>query len=840
MINKFQSNKANILLANTVGQPLKEHSIAIALYGHLLLKSFKFKPEIEKEINKYLIYSALLHDLGKVSSGFQDYIKKTRNKNLENTPMDAEASRPKKFEGPFHNEISWAYISNFIDFKSSNIKSIVRHSVYWHHSANWSQDNDKIRFENSRAIFENLEKIKENKSKLLSDIFLFTGELLKSFFNDYYKDDLLKIELKEPEENDIEEIQYPRFFDHKIKQTSDHAKKQLCLNLLLESDRTISSWSPKELKDFLQRFQESKDCKIPCKKTENFNISKDSCHNTQQSKEQYQLAQKMTKEQLSVCGVDPAGGKTSVSLYWWQESNNEHPLMIALPRQNQVTGLFQSVKEDCQRIYGEEHKIKMEAVFNGKRQQHYNWNPKEEDQLLISDINILVFDRFLSPYYKRNQSSEFLKMLKSHLILDEFHEFKNLSKMIPSLQEILTIRSWLDSGVKTLMLSGTIELSLLKLLNVGQRSIFQRTELSPRNNHKFKIHLLDENFKEEDQKFVTDCLFSYLRVESCQKVFSKFFKEAKDKIKMIHSYFTVVDKKELLEQILKEHGKKESATTDKSVITSKMLQSSYNLNFNKAVVELSQPYMDCQTAGRINRFGNKPEAEIYFIYNEKTESYFKESSAGFQEIHKRWKEHILSFIKNRLGKIISIRELMESYDSFWSNENNIKESFSILEKKQEKAIKELNEYVPKRFFPTKKAKSSVLNSLFRGESRYLSACIVNDNGDSIDQLHDEDLLNESRHYVINEIQKAMESCLKGATKRKEANKNKDDEEIFEYTKYMKKFGYKIEAPLLCSHINKTIDQCLTKALYDEDKQSTYHKVYHKKFGLVNKRIIKHE
>ena len=839
MSEKTENNN-NIFLANTIRQPLKEHSIAIALYGNLLLKSLKFKSSIEKEINIYLICSALLHDIGKVSSSFQNYIKskKAKNDNLADIPMDTEASRPKSFNGPFHNEISWAYIANFISFENNMTKDTVRHSVYWHHPANWFDKEDKLRFENSKILFEKVEKnLKENVPELLTNIYEFVRHLFNSFFSDYYTDSFQnKYGLKKPDQNSIESIQYPDFFSHKIDQVAYNAKQQLCLNLLLESDRTVSSWKPEELKNFLKDW---KNYKTFSQKIEKFPISENLESNTK-SKEQYNLAHKMANKKLSVCGVDPAGGKTSVSLYWWHECNNEYPLMIALPKQNQVTGLFESLKSDCKRVYGNK-KINMEAVFNGKRQDNNwednNWKPQNSNDLLISDINILVFDRFLSPYYKRSQFSEFLKMLKSHLILDEFHEFKALPKMIPSLKEILTIRDWLDSGVKTLMLSGTPEPSLLKLLCVQGSNIFKRTELSPRDDHKFKIFIQKKTL-EKTQQFCPDCLYSFLRVESCQNIFSSFFKKNRDKVKMIHSYFTVSDKKELLKEILREHGKDQNtATSDKSVITSKMLQSSYNLSFNKAVVELSQPYMDCQTAGRINRFENKPNAEMCFIYNEDSEKFFEPQRAGFKEIHQSWREHILSFIEHQEGQTISIRKLMESYDNFWSKDN-IEKSFKILKKKQEKSVEELNKYIPKRFFAGRKQSTS-LNSLFRGESQYLSACVVDDNGKPIDQLYDENLLNDSHNWFINKIKEALQVCLKSKSKCEKANKI-GNQKIFEYNKYIKSFGFKAERPLLCSHIKEEIDQCLSKSLHDEDNNSTSHRVYHKKFGLVKKDLLDNE
>ena len=839
MTKQSQNNK-NTFFANTIGQSLKDHSIGVALYGHLLLKSLKFKPDIEKEINKYLIYSSLLHDIGKISVNFQEYIKgkQVKNKHSANTPMDTETFRPTSFKGPYHNEISWAYVANFIEFRNNMTRDTVRHSVYWHHPANCSDKEDKLRFENSEILFKDIEEnLKEELPKLLNDMYIFIDDLFKSFFTNFYLDDGFNNQyaLKAPDENNIDSMCPPKFFSHQIDNVASNAKKQLCLNLLLEADRKVSSWKPEILKEFLEVWRSRQ---IPYHKIEKLPISENLENNTK-SKEQYNLAQKMTGKKLSVCGVDPAGGKTSISLYWWHESNNEYPLMIALPRKHQVTGLFESLKEDCKRIYGNK-KINMESVFNGKRQddnwQDNDWTPENLNDLLISDINILVFDRFLSPYYKRNQSSEFLKMLRSHLILDEFHEFKDISKMIPALKEILTIRSWLTSGVKTLMLSGTPEPSLLKLLCIERSSIFERTELSARDNHKFKI-LVEKKNSEEVKQFFPDCLYSFLKVESCQNIFSIFFKTIRDKIKMIHSYFTVSDKRELLKEILKEHGKKENTSTvDKAVITSKMLQSSYNLSFNKAIVELSQPYMDCQTAGRINRFENKSNAEIHFFYNDNSESFFNESQAGFKEIHKNWQKHIRSFIENQKGHFISIRKLMECYDNFWSENSNIEKSLEILQKRQKEAIQELNRYIPKRFSSGKSTQFISLNSLFRGESRYLSACIVDDSGKSQGQLYGENLLSESRNWFIEKIKESLPICLQSNIKCEKANKILN-EEIFEYNKYVKNFGFKAEKPLLCSHINEEIDQCLLQNLYDEDNNSTNHRVYHKKFGLVKKKLL---
>ena len=846
----------NILLANTKGQPLKEHSLAVALYGCLILKSLKFKSDKEKKINQSIMLSALLHDIGKVSQSFQVYIKNHINKerDFEEIPTDAESLRRKTFEGPFHNEISWAYSRSFIRFLNQDIRKIVCHSVYWHHPANWNWQSNKLYFDNAEKIVENVEKkLKERTDQLLGNMHNFTENLFKSFPL-YYGDSFNLPGLTTPCKSQIQELQCPEFFEHQADKVQVNAEKQLCLNLLLESDRYVSSWTPCELNQFLNEIQNQNISDWSFSKSKQFmekwrkqpKINKREIFPIVEklsfrSKEQFDLAEKMSNKQLSVCGVDPAGGKTSIALYWWGKSDNSFPLMISLPRQHQVTGLFYSLEKDCQRIFGKAQ-IKIEGVFYGKR-MHDNWTAQEDSDLLISDINLTVFDRFLSPYYKRSQSSEFIKMLSSHLVLDEFHEFKNLPKMIPSLKEILTIRSWLDSEVKTLMLSGTPEPPLLKLLNVeNNNSVFKRAELSPRENHKFKLFYQN---KDPENQFIQDCLYSLLRVEDCQKIFKALLKKYQDKIQLIHSYFTFKNKKSLLENILREHGSMNSPLSDRSVVTAKMLQSSYNLNFGKAVLELSQPDTDCQTAGRINRFANKSQAEIRFFYDERTEDFFNENwGAGFKEIHKTWKTYLQGFIEKNRGQTVSMRKLMEFYDDFWTDEN-IKKYTKVLKTQQEKAIEDLNKYIPKRFLSSgsNKKKSLSLNSLFRGESRLLSACIVNNEGEPVDQLQGEDLLSEGRGWLILKITEAMKNCLKTKEKCKKANNIKPEE--FDYNKYISRydgFGYSVDKPLLSSHFDTDIDRCLEENLKDKDtdNDNTYHRVYHPEFGLVKRSLLKND
>ncbi|CAO1296095.1 unnamed protein product, partial [Diamesa hyperborea] len=356
------------------------------------------------------------------------------------------------------------------------------------------------------------------------------------------------------------------------------------------------------------------------------------------SKEQIDLSKKIAEHKMTICSVDPGAGKTSIALYWHLLNYQKNPckLIFALPKQVQVTGVFETISRDLERICLNNSDISIEGVFSGKRQ--YVSNVSDGSNLLSSDINIMVFDRLLSPCYERKQFGEFISALRSNLVLDEFHEFCWLYSMIEPLKEIIKIRKWINNGAKTLFLSGTPDPSLIRILFGDDSSdnkimIFPRDSLSPMNTNKSYL-VLKDTFPDNIPQ---DSLVSFNTVANSQEY---MLNKDLSNILHVHSKFTESDKKEKIYEILSEHSEN---CSDKITVTAKILQSSFNLNYKNGFLVCSHPNTDAQTWGRINRFDNKYNGYIIMIL-ESEFSIFDDNKLGHKSINKRWEEFLKSNI----------------------------------------------------------------------------------------------------------------------------------------------------------------------------------------------------
>jgi len=110
-----------MILAKSTGETLINHSINVKNKSIELYESSGHIKNDEKEIIRL---SALLHDIGKATKGFQNFVKGKKNTN-----------------GYPHQHISWAFVNNICKL-DNNIKSKVLNIIYWHHGVpNLSQAN---------------------------------------------------------------------------------------------------------------------------------------------------------------------------------------------------------------------------------------------------------------------------------------------------------------------------------------------------------------------------------------------------------------------------------------------------------------------------------------------------------------------------------------------------------------------------------------------------------------------------------------------------------------------------------------------------------------------------
>lgn len=797
-------------LANSQKQKLEDHLIGVAIRATEIAELIGLVEEKKKKIIGSVFVSGLLHDIGKVDSGFQNYISK--NSKYDEDLSDAEASRRAgDFSGPFHNEISWLIAKTRLSIINPEIdESDVAYSVYWHHPAAVNKDGSIIR-----------DRIGSFDSNGVSQVFDHFWKQALVPRLEGLKDHPVILEYARliPCWNDQKEfdsdIGTPKYAPERIDDIRKFAGKKLILSLLIEADREISSLSHENLEKYLKRefaFSSQNEVMVPQAKEPK----------EERSREQHELAKDLAEVPFSVCSVDPGGGKTSVALLWWMNQKNKLPLMIALPRQIQVTGLYKTIEKDLSRL-SPEAITSVQGVFNGEI-QHSNYRGEGLPPMLSSDINILVFDRFLSPGYQRKQFSEFMRMLRSHLVIDEFHEFSGLYRMIPMLLEILEIRSWISDGGKTLLLSGTSDPSLLAVLGRGKNvkgkvKICHRESLSP-IKRSITVQFSRSRLQNMDAKGMdfSDALISLSKIKDAQEFFVERQKSNIDLV-LVHSLMTANDKKRKIEGLLTAHR---TGNYGISVVTSKMLQSSYDLNFNVGYIETSLPNTDCQTLGRINRFGDKSESARVFFYEPSDSSVYDANKLGFKDLHNLWVLHVTRLAGDTESKM-DFRHFMKCfYDDFWSEEvtNSVSE---YIKSNVSRVLKdEISGWFPiRKNAGTGRSKASGKIG-FRGVSFYVSSVIVDDqDGSPIGQLLAENLLTTSKSWEREEYKRLFAQIHLGEYARL-------NEIGFDYSKYQKLIGVFDFAPFLSSVINDELNKRITSALEDPDSL----KVYSESLGLV--------
>jgi hypothetical protein len=338
-----------------------------------------------------------------------------------------------------------------------------------------------------------------------------------------------------------------------------------------------------------------------------------------------ELARKLANDSISVCGVDPGAGKTRIALMWWLlRTSAPRSLIVALPRQVQVTGLFHLIEKDLAEVADGWERTCVEGFFDGSR-QHFSGPSEKRDLPSTSvDIRIVVFDRLLSPTYRRDQFSEYLHMLYSDLVLDEFHEFSQQHLMRPALREILQIRAWLTSGGRTLLLSGTPDPGLSRSL--GLQKVFGRSELQDFQQRKVVVRSVKPDSIEIPKK---DALISFNTVTQAQTCYLQLLRSGKiekaEDVLLVHSFFVKEVRRQKVEKLLDDVKNSKGLPL---TITSKMLQSSYDLDYGEGLLFLSLPNTDVQTIGRINRFGHR-DGKVTFVHESEDDVLFRKICMDF-------------------------------------------------------------------------------------------------------------------------------------------------------------------------------------------------------------------
>lgn len=813
----------NRYLANSNLQPLDKHLIGVTKKALALLESFNL--ENKDELIPIIIYGSLLHDIGKVWDPYQNNVNKVSSGSFEDNINDDQKINNLSFKWTYHNEISFAFAALHLKLDKLTTIKCVNFIIYAHHPINTEKNSNRPVFSDSEDILYEACKNDHQLEKKLHEFWNYIKSEVKKypFFEKYasYFD--------RPEYISYDKIKTG--FNTKVKiDINLEALKLLSLTILNQANKSISNLSKEDLDLYLNDELSSSEDSLVDDKLK-IKLKKLDKHD-KRTYEQFKLAEEMLEQKFSVLATDPASGKTRISLlaHFINRQITGKGLYYVHQRQILVAELIEKeIQKDVECILDNHEEITFEGVYNGIKQHPKDKKDQENfDDLFISDINSLVIDRVLNPFYNKNRSSEFFEILNSDLILDEFHLLLSEIKLIFPVQLLIRIRSWINNGTKTFFLSGTPDPSLIRVLfgdinNQNDFRMFPRERLSPTNSSRRNI-LFTENMPD---KIENDTLLSFNSVSQTQE-FLLDTDRSLDKVNYIHYKFKNNVKHDKTTLIKEESSKLDS---DKITVSSKMLINSLNLNFKNGVIKNAHPNDICQFMLRICRFENKTDGKV-FIVNEKDISLFGENKFGFKDVYLKW----LNFLKKNLSEKnqYTARQIFtELYDKFWSDDEIVNISHEYIEKQIKKQTPKNDGWFPTRqkFILSEDSPELNIRRLprhsLRSHSFYITAVEVDDNGKFIGQITGDDLLTVSAQWEIDILLDATNSLTDS-----DINYLIKNGYNFKYSKYSKyNYGKNALVPLVTSLIKKN------SRVNDILERNGLLRYYHKDFGLIEKEIF---
>jgi hypothetical protein len=638
-------------------------------------------------------------------------------------------------------------------------------------------------------------------------------------------------------------------------------QQKLVLHILVEADRQISQLSPLNLASYLSGEEILFGTQNEVIVSPLSSVAES--QSDERTKAQFSVASRLAKSRISVCAADPGAGKTSIALMTHALSfnsnglNSSRRLFIALPQQQQIDGLYSTIRKDMERLSFSG--LTVEGVYNGQRQ--YPLPESEEAKslgpvLMEADIVLLTIDRLLSPSFSWRQD-EVMALLYGNVVFDEFHAISYIDRAIPAFLDFIEMKRFCHGGGFLLCLSGTPNPALLQLANLpgsvscgetGLTGFVGRTELPPVHNETSKFHVVKSQEGQDASLTLTskldipdDTLVAHLKVSDSQRHFVSLVKH-KQKAVLVHSAFTDQRRKELVAEILRFYGSKQSSQG--IVVSAKMLNASFDLNFKNLHNIVHTADFDCQILARKNRHGGKPNGSVFFYITGESSrgdrSIFSENKFGYREHHEMWNDHIKKVIGDE-PKDLSHRDAMVLlYDDFWKEQTNL---LGFLGPLLRAAIEGQN-YLHEHWMPSRQQKTDQRqrrledscypsSSNFRGSSLYATAICVDDIGRRLTQLSGAELLSEGSPHYQDKLREKTQSIVSNATNESKVNANgfSFHKNIFNHASGKYLIGRSPDLPLIWSIVGVHV------GALEESSHFISSKYYHHEIGLAEAVII---
>lgn len=347
--------------------------------------------EIIDRYSETIKYSALLHDIGKLTINFQKFLnRKSQKPNL-------------KFR---HNEIGWAFLSKYLSDDFEN-KSIIINSVHWHHGIS-----NKIEGHTDTEILDSLdEKSINNMLEYLIDC---VGE-----------------------HNLNENMEYSDSIFSPLFNIGDNLPiLTLCRSILITSDRIASG---------LNDLSEVSDMLINNYFTMQTPLIIDKCKydNTPRYIEQQEIVKEC--KQTTIVKAPAGFGKTMIGLLWGLRNGKK--LIWVTPRNLVAESVYDSILNELSSLF---INPSIQLVLGSEIEK----TNSKSNKLFDADIIVTNIDNFSAPTFKNDVMDSSSLVFGCNVVFDEYHELDTKSGLMSVFTNIMKVRNTYTTS-ETLLLSAT-------------------------------------------------------------------------------------------------------------------------------------------------------------------------------------------------------------------------------------------------------------------------------------------------------------------------------------------------------------------------------------------------
>ncbi|MCK4842257.1 MAG: CRISPR-associated helicase Cas3' [Methylococcales bacterium] len=765
--------------ANTKKQPLDQHLFAVGYVAYLLCKQLTDNETLAKAV----FVAGCWHDVGKIDSGFQNWIlDKTKKKLIDEIPEEGQhidKSGSFSFEKhPRHNEISSLLYYLFDDESDKSVnkanKKLVQHTIYWHHA----KPIRKEEFETLEVVYNKLiVSLTEQSINSLSPTLHTLINSINVISENLELDLKVSSLLKQADEDSLSglRIDLPRYKSYgkgieniKTYQSDidNNARNNIARTAVISADRLVSALSADALNTHIEQNTLQKLAEDALLTDRGLISDIKTClqgfeekyPNSDRNKQQKIAAQNLVDDIRSVGVLNgPAGcGKTKIALEWAANTNARKIIWIC-PRVQICQGLVNDLTSD---EYLPNTKIE---ICTGEFKTIYQNGTEQstpEGQEFSGDIVLTTIDQVINTITTHNKVTGLVQYMNAHVVFDEYHEYIPMDGFNLLFAELVVCKQQHEKKVNTLLVSATPNFYFVNEL----LAINDIVNIDSFNQSQYKIEFEDFDEKLEDgsnplYSSQTENTFVISNTAiAAQKSFIK--NQNNENAILIHSKFKPQDRKELFDKVF--NAFKQDGSKDYDVLRSgPIVQASLNITCNKMITEFTNAENWLQRMGRLDRFGENETPNIYIsaitenVKNGKSlgNAKFLNSLYCLQS-SKAW----FDFLQAKLPEdgIVNISKMYQIYQAFYENETSIKAIEQDLIVALKTSVNIIDEKIidpisfPKK---TKLPKGSVKikNNSLRGNSRFVQMAVINIDNGVVDVSNEYACMGETFTLSVSEI-----------------------------------------------------------------------------------------